>query len=190
MFCCPSHSSSARSSASASAQNDDPDICLIPYRAGQCQPVFTGQYQVEDHKINRGLRHDPAHPGAVLRRRNPVVALARQIFLNQVADLALIIDDQDVTVVHLRLPHIMVRPGDRSTSRFPDGSFEHSTISGYKLLHKIGWNASNANWPPSLPRMSRLMGGGRRRGSKVRTRLAPGGRWIRTSGSGREGLWL
>ena len=94
----------------ASAQDDDPDIRLIPYRAGECQSVFTGQYQVEDHKIDWGQRHDPAHPGTVLRGRNPVVALARQIFLDQGTDLWLIIDDQDVTFVQLRLLHIMVRP--------------------------------------------------------------------------------
>src|SRR6516225_962877 len=94
----------------ASAQDDDPDIRLFPHRAGECQSVFTGQYQVEDHKIDWGLRHDPSHPGTVLRGRNPVVALARQIFLDQGTNLWLIIDDQDVTFVQLRLLHIMVRP--------------------------------------------------------------------------------
>ena len=123
----------------ASAQDDDPDIRLFPYRAGECQSVLTGQYQVEDHKIDWGLRHDPAHPGTVLRGRNPVVALARQIFLDQGTNLGLIIDDQDVTVVQLRLPHIMVRPRRQLDGQVPpDGSVKHPTIYSYKLLRKIG----------------------------------------------------
>ena len=44
-----------------------------------------------------------------MRGRNPV-ALAGVIFPDEIADLAFIVDDQDVTVVQLRLPHIMVRP--------------------------------------------------------------------------------
>ena len=73
-------------------QDDDPDIQFLTQRAGQSQPVLTGQHQIQNDEIDRGLRHHPTHLAAVLRSRNPVT-LAGQILLDEVADFALIVDN-------------------------------------------------------------------------------------------------
>ncbi len=73
-------------------QDDDPDAQFLTQRAGQRQSVLTGQHQIQNDEIDRGLRHHPAHLGAVLSGRNPVT-LAGQIFLNEIADFPLIVDD-------------------------------------------------------------------------------------------------
>ncbi len=97
----------------APGQDDDTDAGFLAQRSSQGQPVLSGQHQIEDYEVDRRLRHDLAHPGAVLRRRDPVT-LAGKILLDEIADLALIVDNQDVTVVihagQLRLPLIAVRP--------------------------------------------------------------------------------
>lgn len=77
----------------ASGQHDDPDPKILSQPAGEGQSVLAGQPQIEDDEIDRGLRHDPAHSRAVLRDRDPV-ALAGQIYLDQVADIALIVDNR------------------------------------------------------------------------------------------------
>ena len=126
----------------ASSQHDDPDTKILTQPAGEDQSVLAGQHQIEGDEIDRGLRHDPAHPRAVVYSRDSVT-LARQIFPDEIADLAFIVDNQDVTVVvrsgHFVQPSISCSsPGDRSTARSPDRSLKHPTIYGYKLLHKIG----------------------------------------------------
>jgi hypothetical protein len=59
------------------------------------------------------LRHHPTHLGTVLSGRNPVT-LTGQIFLDEVADFALVVDNQDVTIVshagELSLPLDVVFP--------------------------------------------------------------------------------
>ena len=99
-------------------QNDDPDARFIAQRASKGQSVLSRQHQIEDDKINGGLRHDPAHLGAIMRGRNPVT-LAGVIFPDEIADLAFIVDNQDVSVVQLRLPNIMVRPRRQIGGRVP-----------------------------------------------------------------------
>ena len=69
-----------------------PTLESLTQRAGQSQPVLTGQHQIQNDEIDRGLRHHPTHLRAVLSGRNPVT-LARQIFLDEVADFALIVDN-------------------------------------------------------------------------------------------------
>ena len=73
-------------------QYDDPDTQFLTQRAGQSQSVLTGKHQIQDNEIDRGLRHHPAHLGAVLSGRNPVT-LAGQILLDEVADFALVVDN-------------------------------------------------------------------------------------------------
>ena len=99
-------------------QNDDPDARFIAQRASKGQSVLSRQHQIEDDEINGGLRHDPAHLGAIMRGRNPVT-LAGVIFPDEIADLAFIVDNQDVSVVQLRLPNIMVRPRRQIGGRVP-----------------------------------------------------------------------
>ena len=73
-------------------QDDDPDTRFLTQQAGQCEAVFTGQHQIQNDEIDRGLRHHPTHLGAVLSGRNPVT-LAGQVLLHEVADFTLIVDD-------------------------------------------------------------------------------------------------
>ena len=75
-----------------SGQDDDPDARFLTQRAGQSQSVLAGQHQIQNDEIDRGLRHHPAHLGAVLSGRNPVT-LAGQILLDEVADFALVVDN-------------------------------------------------------------------------------------------------
>jgi hypothetical protein len=86
---------------------------MIPIRkfthpAGEDQSVLVGQHQIEDDEIDLGLRHDPTHSRAIVCGRNSV-ALAGQIFLGQVADLAFIVNNQDVTIIDD--PTCLGRPG-------------------------------------------------------------------------------
>ena len=124
----------------ASSQHDDPDTKILTQPAGEDQSVLAGQHQIEGDEIDRGLRHDPAHPRAVVYGRDSVT-LARQIFPDEIADLAFIVDNQDVTVVvrtgQLRPTlYIMFQPRRQIDGQVPDGSLKHSNIYGYKLLHK------------------------------------------------------
>src|SRR5271165_1254638 len=97
---------------SPAGQNDDPDGRLIAQRSSEGQSVLAWQHQIEDDEIDRFLGYHSAHPCAIMCSRDPV-ALARQIFLDEIVDLALIVDDQNVTVVvlagQLRLPFAAVR---------------------------------------------------------------------------------
>ena len=118
----------------AAGQHDDPDAKILSQPAGEGQSVLAGQHQIEGDEIDRGLRHDPSHSRAVLRDRDPV-ALAGQIFLDQVADLALIIDDQNVTVVVHAASFVYALwwsdPGS-------DDPRQSTRTECYKLLHEIG----------------------------------------------------
>ena len=73
-------------------QDDDPDTRFLTQRAGQSESVLTGQHQIQNDEIDRGLRHHPTHLGAVLSGRNPVT-LAGQVLLHEIADFTLIVDD-------------------------------------------------------------------------------------------------
>ena len=99
-----------------------PTFGFLPQRPRQGQPVLSGQHQIENDEVDRGLRHQLAHPGALLRGRYPV-PLARQILLNEIADLALIVDNQNMTVVihagQLRLPLTVVRLDPQHSGRKP-----------------------------------------------------------------------
>src|SRR5215472_9360895 len=116
----------------ASGQHDYPDPKILSQPVGEGQTVLAGQYQIKDDEIDRGLRHDPAHSRAVLRDRD-LVALAGQIFLDQIADVALIIDDQNVTVgVHAARLSMLYRQPIRRIVQARAGP----PARCYKLLHE------------------------------------------------------
>ena len=74
-------------------------------------------------------------------RDRDTIPLAGQILLDQIANLALIVDDQNVTVVVLtdqkRLPFVAVRPRADERRGNADGSPNLTHTYGYKFLHKI-----------------------------------------------------
>ena len=52
-------------------QDDDPDTRLLAQRAGQGQPVLSGQHQIQNDEIDRGLRHQPCASRRRLARSKP-----------------------------------------------------------------------------------------------------------------------
>ena len=74
-------------------------------------------------------------------RGRDTIAFARQVLLDQIADLTLIIDDQNVTVImltrQLRLPFLRSVPDDRSIAKdIRSGTLPLAHTYGYKFLHK------------------------------------------------------
>jgi len=63
--------------------------------AAQTQPIFSGQHQVQHDQIDLGLRKRGPHRLAVGDRSRPVAVLA-QIRAEQIADLGVVVDDQNV----------------------------------------------------------------------------------------------
>ena len=82
----------------AAGQDDDADAGLVAQRACQGQPVLTRQHQIQNDEIDMRLTEHPAHAAAVAGRRD-AVAFAGQVFLDDIADLLLVIDHQDMTVI-------------------------------------------------------------------------------------------
>jgi hypothetical protein len=67
--------------------------------ARQDQPVLARHFQIENNEFDRVIvfrRIKDGTCGRDTRRRTDVVILAAQIFLEQIPDLCLIIDDQDM----------------------------------------------------------------------------------------------
>ena len=79
----------------AAGQDDDADVRFLAQLAREREPVLARQHKIEDDEIDRILRHDLAHAGAVMCDTD-AVALARQILLDDLADLFLVVHNDDV----------------------------------------------------------------------------------------------
>jgi hypothetical protein len=80
-------------------QDDDADArLLVAQRPRQGQTVLAGQHQIENHEVDLGLAEHAAHAGTLMCRGDPI-PLAGEVFLDDVADLLLIVYDENVTVV-------------------------------------------------------------------------------------------
>ena len=76
-------------------QHDDRDTGFSPDAAAQGQAVLTRQHQVEENEIDPAVGQDLAHGPAVCRNADAESFLGQRA-RDQIADLAMIIDDQDV----------------------------------------------------------------------------------------------
>src|SRR5260221_662443 len=78
----------------AAGEDDDADIRFAAQRLGQGQAVLARQHEVEDDEIDGILGHDPAHRRAVTRGAD-AVTLADEVVLHDLADIVLVVDDQN-----------------------------------------------------------------------------------------------
>ena len=84
-------------------QHHDADATLRPQGAGESEPVLAGHAEVEDHEVDRPLRHHLAHRGTTVRDADRE-ALPRQELAQHLPDLGLVVDHQDVRLTRHRLP--------------------------------------------------------------------------------------
>ena len=64
-------------------------------RAAERKSVLAGQHEIEEDEVNPAVGHDLTH-GSTVRSRADPEALLGQCARDQIADLAMVIDDQDV----------------------------------------------------------------------------------------------
>src|SRR4029079_8883674 len=76
-------------------EHDDWDAGLSPDAPAQRQPVLTRQHEVEEDEVDPAVGHGFPHAAAVRRDADPEAFLGQSAG-NQIANLAMIIDDQDV----------------------------------------------------------------------------------------------
>ena len=76
-------------------QHDDRDVRLGAQRAAQRQAVLARQHQVEQDEIDAAVGQHLVHGAAVCRGADPEAFLGQRA-RDQIADLAMVVDDQDV----------------------------------------------------------------------------------------------
>ena len=76
-------------------QHDDRDARLGAHAPAQRKAVLARQHQVEEDEIDAAVVQDLAHGTAVSRDADPKTVL-RQRTRDEIADLAVVVDDQDV----------------------------------------------------------------------------------------------
>src|SRR5262249_32699203 len=111
-----------------SRKHDDSDAVRAAELACQREPVLARQVQVHQHDIDPTLRHDFSHAIAIAGDKH-IKATELQVFLESLADLRLIIDDEYTAFVtrHSRVLILCVQaacvrsPLASSTEKFSAG---------------------------------------------------------------------
>ena len=76
-------------------QHDDRDVRLGAKRAAERKPVLARQHQIEQDEVDPAVGQDLAH-GAAIRCGADAETLLGQCARDEIADFAMIVDDQDV----------------------------------------------------------------------------------------------
>ena len=76
-------------------EHDDRNVRFRTQRAAERQPVLAGQHQIEQDQIDAAVGQDLAH-GFAVGGRADAEAILRERTRYQFADLAMVIDDEDV----------------------------------------------------------------------------------------------
>ena len=79
----------------AGRQHEDGQAALAPQLAAEAESILAGQHQIEDDQIDAALLEYSKHLPAV-GGQTDAVAVFQQIIPDQVADVAVVVDDQQV----------------------------------------------------------------------------------------------